>query len=147
MSRKPKTSRERVLAYVEKATAGVTPIDVAKATGIEHANARQLLRRMTMARDIQHRYGSYYPAPNVTAQPSGSDVRYVESTVGKCLKSLELEHYDPQSIARCALEEILNFMVRTLGADWTRSQIKKFNSGLEAKLVELDKEYWSDEED
>jgi methylphosphotriester-DNA--protein-cysteine methyltransferase len=55
-----KTTRERVIAILNKRDTGMTPAEIAKAAKIDHANARQLLRRMLDYGDAEYDCGRYY---------------------------------------------------------------------------------------
>ena len=142
MARRAQTSREKVIAALRKAY-GMSPIEVAKATGLEHDNVRQLLRRMTRAGEIRHQHWSYYAPDKI----SHTDDWYVRRSISDVLKRLEEERNKLALIGPLTLEEAIDFMARTGGIEYARKQFQKVAANLDKLLAEAEEDYWSDQKD
>jgi hypothetical protein len=147
MGRKPKTSRDRILELLSRSRdRHFSPKEIADAIpGLTHDHARQLLRRMVYANEI--RIGGSGYCHRDTGLDRNDQAWHVRHALTKCLRNLEDEHFDLMIVARSALSETLDFMVRTQGAAWAKTELEKLHSTSDATLATLEKEYWSDEDD
>lgn len=145
--KKPKSVRDKILAYLQKldARSDASPKEIADATGLPYDNVRQYVRRMVRYGEIEiSSEGRYCHSGSVLARDRK---QFGDPGVGallyQCLRRLEDERRDPHTVAMAGLDVTLDYMVRRCGVDWARERIKEFDAGLETTLRSLEDLYGS----
>jgi hypothetical protein len=105
-----KTTRERVIAILNKRDIGMTPAEIAKAAKVDHANARQLLRRMLDYGDAEYDHGRYYRRGYHYAHKwARTDDLSASMCIGEVLRRLKREGHRLTDIIEGAKSAIAEF--------------------------------------